>query len=105
MRYLPFDTEQAARERNMIEAFRRGCDMVTSQYWWPTVDGTDGKVLNVGDGDGLSEEELERCVIEIGLTMDDYTIFKTISEDGVITDQEKQENPSLWDKIKSWWNS
>jgi hypothetical protein len=38
--------------------------MVTSQYWWPTVDGTDGKVLNVGDGDGLSEEELERLIAE-----------------------------------------
>jgi hypothetical protein len=65
MRYLPFDTEQAARERNMIEAIRRGCDMVTSRYWWPTVSGTDGKVLDVGDGDGLSEEELERLTNEI----------------------------------------
>jgi hypothetical protein len=27
-----------------------------------TVDGTDGKVLNVGDGDGLSEDELARTV-------------------------------------------
>jgi hypothetical protein len=65
MRYLPFDTEQAAQERNMIEAIRRGCDMVTSRYWWPTVDGTEGKVLNVGDGDGLSEEELARTVANL----------------------------------------
>jgi hypothetical protein len=60
MSYLPFSTEQAARERNMIEAIRRGCDMVTTRYWWPMVANGDGWALAVGDGDGLSEEELER---------------------------------------------
>jgi hypothetical protein len=62
MRYLPFDTEQAAQERNVIEAIRRGCDMVTTREWWPMVEYGDGWALDVGDGDGLSEEELARTV-------------------------------------------
>ncbi len=60
MMLLPFDTEQAANERNIIEAIRRGCDMVTTRYWWPMVEYSDGWALDVGDGEGLSEEELER---------------------------------------------
>jgi hypothetical protein len=60
MSYLPFTTQQAAIERNMIEAIRRGCDMTTTRYWWPMVEHGDGWALDVGDGDGLSEEELER---------------------------------------------
>ena len=55
MRYLPFDTGQAAIERNMIEAIRRGCDMVTTRYWWPMVE--------IGGGFGLIVDENE-----IGLT-------------------------------------
>jgi hypothetical protein len=64
MMLLPFDTEQAAIERNMIEAIRRGCDMVTTRYWWSMVEHGDGWALVVGDGDGLSEEELSRVVTD-----------------------------------------
>jgi len=64
MMLLPFDTEQAAIERNMIEAIRRGCDMVTTRYWWPMFEHGDGWALAVGDGDGLSDEELTRVVTD-----------------------------------------
>jgi hypothetical protein len=64
MMILPFTTEQAAKERNMIEAIRRGCDMVTTRYWWPMVEHGDGWALAVGDGDGLSDEELTRVVTD-----------------------------------------
>jgi hypothetical protein len=64
MMLLPFDNEQAAQERNMIEAIRRGCDMVTTRYWWPMVEHGQGWALAVGDGDGLSDEELTRVVTD-----------------------------------------
>lgn len=58
MRYLPFDTGQAAIERNMIEAIRRGCDMVTTRYWWPMVEigGKFGLIVDEND-EGLTELE------------------------------------------------
>jgi hypothetical protein len=64
MMLLPFTTEQAAQERNMIEAIRRGCDMVTTRYWWPMVEHGDGWALAVGDGEGLSDEELTMVVTD-----------------------------------------
>jgi hypothetical protein len=65
MSYLRYTTEQQAVERNIVEAIRRGCDMVTTRYWWPMVqDGTD-YLLNVGDGDGLTADELARMEDEI----------------------------------------
>jgi hypothetical protein len=65
MSYLRYTTEQQAVERNIVEAIRRGCDMVTTRYWWPMVqDGTD-YLLNVGDGDGLTADELARIENEI----------------------------------------
>ena len=59
MRYLPFDTEQAAQERNMIEAIRRGCDMVTTRYWWPMVE-IGGKFGLIVDENEIGLTELER---------------------------------------------
>jgi hypothetical protein len=65
MSYLRYTTEQQAQERSMVEAFRRGCDMVSTKYWWPMLqDGTD-YLLNVGDGNGLSIDELARMEDEI----------------------------------------
>jgi hypothetical protein len=65
MMLLPFTTEQAAIERNMIEAIRRGCDMVNTRYWWPMLEYGDGWALAVGDGDGLSVDEQTRVVNEL----------------------------------------
>lgn len=62
--YLIFESEQLAKERMMVEAIRRGCDMATTRYWWSIAKKyEDGRVaLNVGDGDGLTETELANCV-------------------------------------------
>jgi hypothetical protein len=103
--YLIFEKYEDAEARNRKAITDRKWPSGTTEKMWQEVETVNGWALDVGNGDGLTQDELERCVIEIGLTGDDYTIFKIISEDGVITDQEKQENPSLWDKIKGWWNS
>ena len=59
MRYLVFDTEQAAKDRNMVEARRRGCDMVTTRYWWPMVE-IGGKFGLIVDENEIGLTELER---------------------------------------------
>ena len=62
---LRFETEKEAVNRNMFEAVKRGCDMVSTKYWWPMVkDGSD-YLLMVGDGDGLSDIELTQMEDEI----------------------------------------
>jgi hypothetical protein len=62
--------------------------------------------LPLGWEDELTARGIEFDVVKFNaLSEEEDLAFKIISEDGVITDQEKQENPSLWDKIKSWWNS
>jgi hypothetical protein len=54
-----------AINRNSFEAFKRGCNPPTTQ-WWSFSDLNDGRIaLNVLDGDGLSKHELEECVLEI----------------------------------------
>lgn len=62
MMLLPFDTKEAANERNRFEAFKRGCQPPTI-YWWKNPIEINGKwYLDVGDGDGLTEEELQRWI-------------------------------------------
>lgn len=62
--YLIFETLQASEERNLIEAMRRGCDLkTTNRVWSISKKYENGRVaLNVGDGEGLTEEELNNCV-------------------------------------------
>jgi len=63
MMLLPFETKEAADERNKFEAFKRGCQPPTI-YWWSNPIEYNGQwCLDVLDGDGLSEEELIRCII------------------------------------------
>jgi hypothetical protein len=59
---LRFETKEAAEIRNMVEAARRKCDMLTTRSWWAVVSGSDGLALDVGDGDGLTVDELAQCV-------------------------------------------
>lgn len=65
MSYLRFTTEQQAQERNIVEAIRRACDMVTTRYWWPMVQDGSDYLLMVGDGNGLSDIELTQMKDEI----------------------------------------
>jgi hypothetical protein len=68
--YLIFKTIKEAKERSLVEGFRRGLgDKQTTRYWWGiSYEYEDGRaVLNVGDGNGLSEEELNNCVNEINI--------------------------------------
>jgi len=65
MSYLPFNTEQAASERNMIEAIRRGCDMAVTKYWWTMANVGEVFYLNVGDMEGLTDEEQLRVELEL----------------------------------------
>jgi hypothetical protein len=61
--YLIFKTKQEAKERSLIEAMRRGCDLVLSKYWWSEpVPFKDGYATDVKDGKGLSKDELAQCV-------------------------------------------
>jgi len=64
--YLQFKTKQEAEERSLIEAMRRGCDLVTSKYWWTTpIPFEDIYVIDVEDGNGLTEDELARCIEDL----------------------------------------
>ena len=60
--YLPFSTKEQADERNKFEAFKRGCQPPTL-YWWSDPVEVNGKwYLDVGNGDGLTEDELQRVI-------------------------------------------
>ncbi|MGB0368988.1 MAG: hypothetical protein ACPGD8_06255 [Flavobacteriales bacterium] len=61
--HLQFENEQAAVERNRFEAFKRGC-VPPSLYWWSNAEEHSGKwYIDVTDGDGLTEDELNKCFI------------------------------------------
>ena len=62
---LPFDTKEAANERNKFEAFKRGCQPPTIFWWSYPIEVNSTWYLNVGDGDGLTQEEIDRCVYEL----------------------------------------
>ena len=61
--YLIITTEQA-EQRNRQEATSRGCSGVTVK-WWSEITIEGETALNVGDGEGLTEEELNQCVEEL----------------------------------------
>ena len=63
MMLLPFDTKEQADERNSFEAFKRGCQPPTIYWWSKPIEYNEQWCLDVLDGDGLSEEELSRCII------------------------------------------
>jgi len=55
-----------ANNRNVAEAIRRNCDMVNTRKWWREIELEDGRVaLDVEDGEGLTDAELETCVDEL----------------------------------------
>lgn len=71
-------TIKEAQERNRKEAINRNCEKGTNFWWYsiPLINGvmigendTDEDVthlaLNVGDGDGLTKDELRICVDEL----------------------------------------
>lgn len=60
---LTFDTQIEADDRNKFEAFKRGCHPPTI-YWWKraVLNEETGKwEMDVGDGDGLTDDELARA--------------------------------------------
>lgn len=62
--YLILPKEEALA-RNNQEAISRGCESPTI-YWWASTELADGTIaLHVGDGDGLTEDELKMCVTTI----------------------------------------
>ena len=63
MLLLPFNTKEAADERNAFEAFKRGCQPPTIYWWSNPIEYNEQWCLDVLDGDGLSQEELSRCII------------------------------------------
>ena len=65
--YLIFLNKNEANIRNITEAVKRGCDMVnTNRVWSVAKEYEDGKIaLNVEDGEGLTDDELSRCVNEL----------------------------------------
>ena len=61
--YLILPTEQA-EARNKAEAQNRGCGDVTNK-WWSEITIEGETALNVGDGEGLTGEELAQTVNEL----------------------------------------
>jgi len=65
MKYLILDRE-AATILNVTEAIKRGCNISTTKKWWPEIELADGNIaLKVGNGEGLSDEQLKACVDKI----------------------------------------
>jgi hypothetical protein len=88
---------------NEIEVFRSSWGAMCRPQYNDTLSKW---LIPLGWESELESRGIEFEVVEFNLLSEEEDLsFKIISEDGVITDQEKQENPSLWDKIKSWWNS
>ena len=55
MKYLIFETKEAAEQRDHEEAVRRGCTG-TTQYWWGVTELESGFGLAVGE-DQLQDDE------------------------------------------------
>ena len=64
--YLIFTNKNEADIRNIAEAVKRGCDMINTNRVWSMIELEDGRVaLDVQDGEGLTDSELEMCVDEL----------------------------------------
>lgn len=62
--YLILPTEEA-KERNALEALKRGCKHPTTAWWSTSQINNNMAALHVMDGDGLTDSELEMCVDEL----------------------------------------
>lgn len=58
--YLILEKEEA-QKRNKVEAILRDCEPPTTKYWGEIEHG-DKIALDVGDGTGLTDDELKNCV-------------------------------------------
>jgi hypothetical protein len=65
--YLIFEKYEAADARNRKAITDRNWPNGTTQKMWQELAVVNGWALDVGNGDGLTQEELNLCVIEIGL--------------------------------------
>ena len=64
--YLIFANKNEADTRNITEAVKRGHGMISTNRVWAMTELDDGRVaLNVEDGEGLTDAELEMCVDEL----------------------------------------
>lgn len=64
--YLIFANKNEADTRNITEAVKRGNDMISTNRVWSMIELEDGRVaLDVQDGEGLTDSELEMCVDEL----------------------------------------
>lgn len=64
--YLIFNNINEADTRNITEAVKRGHDMISTNRVWSMIELEDGRVaLDVQDGEGLTDSELEMCVDEL----------------------------------------
>jgi hypothetical protein len=65
--YLIFENKNEADTRNMVEAAKRGHDMIRTRKVWHVIkEYEDGRIaLDVLDGEGLTSSELSQCVDEL----------------------------------------
>lgn len=61
---LLFNSKEERDTRNIVEAVKRGCDMITTKFWWSSIDEGDDSIfaLDVKDGEGLTDAEIAQCV-------------------------------------------
>jgi hypothetical protein len=65
---LLFNSKEERDTRNIVEAVKRGCDMITTKFWWSNVDENEYPNvwgLYVKDGEGLTDAEIAQCVDEL----------------------------------------
>jgi hypothetical protein len=64
---LLFNSKEERDTRNIVEAVKRGCDMITTKFWWSSIDEGDDSIfaLDVKDGEGLTDAEIAQCVDQL----------------------------------------
>lgn len=63
--FLIFDRYEDADARNRKAITDRNWPNGTTEKMWQEIETVNGWALDVGDGNGLTQEELELCVIEL----------------------------------------
>lgn len=63
--FLIFDRYEDADARNRKAIKDRNWPNGTTEKMWQEIETVNGWALDVGDGNGLTQEELELCVIEL----------------------------------------